>query len=222
MSRLNEQQNERCKHSGATSSSDIRGRRKVKVSGDFCSLGAMDRTHSPHPLVQTAIKWSIFYHSMNCLSLWCTSPVFITHFSLLLERRLSQRARWAQQWLPGRGGNQLHAVKPGAQGNTPWLYTKPALTLHQPSCPVPQESCHMSSPGKLCSAQTPFPRENRDSATRQLKNPSITEKLIYLVFPNRECLIWINSTDSYHQLNTGQPLLLSLSWVLDYLFHQQY
>lgn len=76
---------------------------------------------------------------------------------------------------------------------------------NQPSCPV-------SPPGKLHSAQIPFPKEIRDTATWQ---PSLTEKIIYLVFLSRESLVWINSTNSYHHLNTGQPVLY---WGLDHLF----
>lgn len=80
--------------------------------------------------------------------LWCTSPVFDT-FQPPPGHRLSQRARWAQQWLPARKGissmleNQEHR---GAQ-------TKPALTKPAQLPCVPTWEAAFST--------NPFPKRNQ-------------------------------------------------------------
>lgn len=175
---------------------------KVKSEWWFLFLGSHGQT-----MVQTARKWGIFCPSMNYLPLWC-SVLCLWHIPASCWKQAVPESRdCLEGGISCRLCSQEHREHTMAFG-----------TPNQPGCPGHRPALCPPSPGKLHSAQTPFPRENRDTAAWQLKPPSITEKITYLVLLSRESLIWINSSNSYHHLNTGQPLLC---WGLDHLFHQQ-
>lgn len=105
-----------------------KGKKKSQSEWWFLFLGSHGQNTLPSPTGTNSHEMKPFlpFYELS-VPVMHKSCVYYT-LQAPTGNRLSQRARWAQQCLSGRGGNQLRAVKPGAQGITPWLYTKPALT----------------------------------------------------------------------------------------------